>query len=267
MHTIKVTIFFPAHILRIWLLYCTYKEQVDECKIHKPFIVHTRNFIMILKLLDIITFYINTLKHDTKKNTTFSTQQNINAGLKLWSTDVIKSFELQLVGDPQLKPKALSESESELLYDWRFNAKQFVLATSPLRLTTSNFIYQLKTYSYSPYVTSYLTRGWVCRLQLLLVLASAVILRSESRGIHYHIFETTPNLDGQVPVFIPPRTGWPGYTPRHWVPVSSLLTTRRATMEVFDPASTRGNYSKQHIKIQFVPHRKHITCPLQRPAG
>jgi hypothetical protein len=31
------------------------------------------------------------------------------------------------------------ESESELLYDWRFTANQFVLATSPLRLTTSIF--------------------------------------------------------------------------------------------------------------------------------
>jgi hypothetical protein len=32
-----------------------------------------------------------------------------------------------------------SESESELYYEWRFTASQFVLATSPLKLTTSNF--------------------------------------------------------------------------------------------------------------------------------
>jgi hypothetical protein len=31
-------------------------------------------------------------------------------------------------------------SESKLLYGWRFTANQFVLATSPLRITTSNFI-------------------------------------------------------------------------------------------------------------------------------
>jgi hypothetical protein len=31
-----------------------------------------------------------------------------------------------------------SYSESKLLYDWRFNANHFVLATNPLRLTTSN---------------------------------------------------------------------------------------------------------------------------------
>jgi hypothetical protein len=38
-----------------------------------------------------------------------------------------------------------SKSASELLYDWRFTPNQFVLATSPLRLTASNFIFQLNT--------------------------------------------------------------------------------------------------------------------------
>jgi hypothetical protein len=73
-------------------------------------------------------------------------------------------------------------SESELLYDWRFTTEQFVLATSPLRLTTSNFIFQLNTSGYSPYVTSSLTKRWVCRLQLLLALDSAVIFRPESQS-------------------------------------------------------------------------------------
>jgi hypothetical protein len=100
-------------------------------------------------------------------------------------------------------------SESELLYDWLFTANQFVLTTSPLRLTTSNFIFQLNTCGYSPYVTSPLTSKWVCCLQLLLVLARAVILRSESRGTHDHILlsqiRDSPNLPSQVPVFISPR--------------------------------------------------------------
>jgi hypothetical protein len=34
-------------------------------------------------------------------------------------------------------------SESESFYDWRFTANRFVLVTSPLRLTTSNFIFRL----------------------------------------------------------------------------------------------------------------------------
>jgi hypothetical protein len=100
-------------------------------------------------------------------------------------------------------------SESELLYYWRFTANQFILTPSPLRLTASNFVFQLNTYGYSPYVKSFLTRGWVCSLQLLLGLASAVILRSESRGTHDHILlsqiRDSPNLEGQVPIFISPR--------------------------------------------------------------
>jgi hypothetical protein len=53
------------------------------------------------------------------------------------------------------------------------------------------------------------TRGRVCRLQLLLALASALILWSESRGTHDHILLSqiwdSPNLEGQVPLFISPR--------------------------------------------------------------
>jgi hypothetical protein len=102
-----------------------------------------------------------------------------------------------------------SESESELLYDWRFPANQFVLATSPLRLTASNFIFQLNTCGYNLYVTTTLTRGWVCRLQLLLVLASAVVLGSESCGTHDDILlsqiRDSDNLEGEVSVFVSPR--------------------------------------------------------------
>jgi hypothetical protein len=55
----------------------------------------------------------------------------------------------------------------------------------------------------------YLTRGRLCRLRFLLVLASAVILGSQSRGTHDLILLSQirdfPNLEGQVPVFISPR--------------------------------------------------------------
>jgi hypothetical protein len=54
-----------------------------------------------------------------------------------------------------------------------------------------------------------LTRERVCRLQLLLVLASTFILGSESRGTPDHILPSqirdSPNLEGQVPVFIIPQ--------------------------------------------------------------
>jgi hypothetical protein len=96
----------------------------------------------------------------------------------------------------------VTQRDSELLYDWRFIAHHFVLATSPLRPTIRIFIFQLNTWGYCPW-------GWVCHLQLLLVLASAVIVRSESRGTHDHILlsqiRDSPNLEGQVQVFISPR--------------------------------------------------------------
>jgi hypothetical protein len=102
-----------------------------------------------------------------------------------------------------------SEAESELLYDWQFTANQFILASRFLRFMTSNFIFQLSICGYSPYVSSSLMRGWVCHLQLILVLTSVVILRSESRGTHDHILLSqnwdSSNLEGQVPVFLSPR--------------------------------------------------------------
>jgi hypothetical protein len=77
---------------------------------------------------------------------------------------------------------------------------------------------------------------------LLLFLASAVILRSESRATHDILLSQirdSPNMEGQVLVFVSPGTGWLGYNPRHGVPFSSPPMIRRATVEVFDPASTR----------------------------
>jgi hypothetical protein len=109
----------------------------------------------------------------------------------------------------------------------------------------SNFIFQMNTYGYSSHVIFSLTRGWVCTLQSLLVLASAVNLRSESSGTHDHILlsqtRDSLKLEDQVPVFIPPGRGWPGYTPRHCVYLSSPPTTHMVTVEVFIPASTRVN--------------------------
>jgi hypothetical protein len=126
------------------------------------------------------------------------------------------------------------------------STNQFFLETSPFRPTTRIFIFQLNSCSYSPYVRviSFLMRGWVCRLQLLLVVARAVILRSESHGTHDHIFycfwfQTPSTCRGRSPYLYPPASGWPGYTPRHCVPFSSPPATRRATVGVFDSASTQ----------------------------
>jgi hypothetical protein len=106
----------------------------------------------------------------------------------------------------------LSESESESLYDWQFTANQFVLVTSSLRLTASNFFSQMNSCYHSHYVTSTLKRGWVCRSQLLLAFTSAVILRSESRGTHDQILlskiRDSPQSGGPgPPIYIPQEHG------------------------------------------------------------
>jgi hypothetical protein len=56
-----------------------------------------------------------------------------------------------------------SEAKSELLYDWRFTASQFILVPSPFRITTRIF-FQLNPCNHRPYVTSSLTKRWICLL-------------------------------------------------------------------------------------------------------
>jgi hypothetical protein len=69
------------------------------------------------------------------------------------------------------------------------------------------FIFQLNICGYSSCVTSSLTRGWVCRSQLLLILASAVILRFEPRDSWSHFTVSDSRL---------PQPGGPG--PRIYIP-------------------------------------------------
>jgi hypothetical protein len=69
----------------------------------------------------------------------------------------------------------MSPSKSELLYDLRFTANQFVLAPIPLRLTTRDFFYQLNRCCNSPYVTSSLTRRWGSLMIMLGLSSSARI--------------------------------------------------------------------------------------------
>jgi hypothetical protein len=82
------------------------------------------------------------------------------------------------------------------------------LTPSPSMLTTKDF-FELNPYGYSPYVLSCLTRGWICCLRLLLALASAIILGSESRGIHDHILlsqiRNFPNLKYRPSYLYTPR--------------------------------------------------------------
>jgi hypothetical protein len=120
------------------------------------------------------------------------------------------------------------------------------LAPSPLRLT-ARFSFQLNTCGHSPCVTSSLTRGWVCRLQLLLALASTFILRSESRRTHDDILlsqiRDSPNLEPRSPYLYPPGTGWPSYTR------SNVKVTLRLTVG-------------QSVRLGVEPHQVFITLTV-----
>jgi hypothetical protein len=89
-----------------------------------------------------------------------------------------------------------------------------------------------------------MSRGRVCRLQLLLVLASAVILGSESRGNHDHILlpqiRDSPYQEDQVPIFISPRNRVTQLNPQALVSLFVASYGSQATVQVFEPASMRG---------------------------
>jgi hypothetical protein len=108
-------------------------------------------------------------------------------------------------------------------------------------------ILQLNTYCHSPYVTSCLTRGCVCHLQLMLALASTVILRSECHRTHDHILlsqiRDSSNLEDQVPIFIYPRNRMAQLYPPALGSLLSPPMTRKATVKVFDYASTQASDS------------------------
>jgi hypothetical protein len=105
--------------------------------------------------------------------------------------------------------------------------RQSVRLDNPLRLTTS-FFFKLNICCYSPYVTTSLMRGWVCRLELQPVLVSALILRSESCKIHDHILlsQIRDSPQPEVPgprIYMPQEQGGPVIPPGSGFPFRRLL--------------------------------------------
>jgi hypothetical protein len=76
------------------------------------------------------------------------------------------------------------------------------------------------------FVAPSLTRGRVCNLLFLLVLASAVPRDSRPYFI-VPVLQTSPTWRTRSPYLYPPGTEWPRYIPGHWVPFPSPLTTHR----------------------------------------
>jgi hypothetical protein len=120
------------------------------------------------------------------------------------------------------------QSESELLYDWRFTTNQFVLATSPFETHDQYFFLQMNTCGYSPYVTSSLILGSVCRLKFLM----GPRQRSHSKfrvprdsWPHFTVSDSRPpQPGGSGPrIYIPQEQGSPVIPPGTGFPFHRLL--------------------------------------------
>jgi hypothetical protein len=62
-------------------------------------------------------------------------------------------------------------------------------------------------------------------------------------------FERSQTWRTRYPYLYSPGTGWPSYTSRLWVPFSLSPTTRKATVEIFDPAYTRETNSESRSYV------------------
>jgi hypothetical protein len=71
-------------------------------------------------------------------------------------------------------------------------------------------------------------------------------------------FKTPPTWRGRSPYLYSPGTGWPSYTPRHWVPFLSPSTTHRATWRYSNPPP-RGVDWRLHLTVLLITfwHGRH----------
>jgi hypothetical protein len=159
-----------------------------------------------------------------------------------------------------LSVSELLTAESRL-YDWRFTANHFVLATSPLRLMPEIFVL-LNRFGHSPYITESETYNttdgepdslswnktpiWVLRPDLCYCLTVAGLLMcgalSDERTAQSFTIAAGEGQRSHFRVRVP-WDSWPYFTVSDSrLPLSSPPTTRRTTVEVFDSASTRDPY-------------------------
>jgi hypothetical protein len=101
------------------------------------------------------------------------------------------------------------EVEVKLNYDRQSVGQSILVSSSHLKPMT-RLLFSVWQLQVSCCGAPSLTRGWVCNLliQLLLGLARAITLGFKSlrtQTIFYCLIWDSPNLDGQVPIFISPR--------------------------------------------------------------
>jgi hypothetical protein len=136
----------------------------------------------------------------------------------------------------------LTTSESRLLYDWRFTANQFFLAPSPLSITTRD----TEICGHNPYVTSSLTRRWVC---LLWICLSYVKCTYRTYSVLLKILpfcSICKSSDSQ------------GFAKQ--IMPSLLILRYNGSLLTLTVTAIKIIYANQ-----FVSHRKHITSRLQSP--
>jgi hypothetical protein len=112
-----------------------------------------------------------------------------------------------------------NQSQSHTYFRLAVYRQSVHLGAKPLEIH-DQYLFQLNTCDYSPYVISSLTTGWICCLQLLLVLNSAVILSRDGS-----IIITTGNgMDGRgsVPGRAKKLFSTPQCPDRLWGPPSLL---------------------------------------------
>jgi hypothetical protein len=148
-----------------------------------------------------------------------------------------------------------SKSKSKLCYDWRSVSQYLLVSSTRLGLMTRFLLLSDSCGFVDVGCSLWQENGSAvhscCRS------SSALSFSGPSPGglvtIFYCLkFETPPTWRARSPYLYPPGTGWPSYTPRHWVPFLSPPMTRRDTVEVFEPASMQGTPNFE-VKVMLWP--------------
>jgi hypothetical protein len=114
---------------------------------------------------------------------------------------------------------------TELLYYDRRSVGQCVFVSSPLLGLMTRFFNIVRQLRVCWNGAPSLTRGRVCLLQLLLSSPAQSFSGPSPAGLMtiFHCLRFENPSTWRTRSLYPPGTGWPSYTPRHWVVSHSLL--------------------------------------------